>query len=340
MKNSVSWIVHVRPQPDELLSSWLVRNALVQLTKVHTFCSSNWPSIEFWNRDIDRFSHPLVIQLLAHRTSTPLKAANETSLQSYIGKLYKKDAKTFNSFLLPCGIWHRKRKLPGLMFCPSCLEKDGEHPYYRKIWRVSLSFCCTKCGILLLDRCEFCKAPVAFFRNDFISKSDIPRRKIDQCYNCGKSLIHCTRLSASANQLRLQAILEEYIETGFQKYHMRNFFEVVQQIQWCLYSKSKRLTGFKKIVKKKNPFRNNYNFSLRNKKLNLFAFRGIEQRRLLFQISCWVLDSFPFRLRNLMQESNTTFKAIVGENKFLPNWFTDRLLTPGLASQKNLTKFF
>jgi len=320
--NDLRWIFQVRPKQDELLSSWLVRSAIVQLTKIHTFCSSNWPSIEFWNRDIDRFTDTLILEVLASKTSTSITAALNTSLESYSGKLFIKDAKTFNVYLLPWGIWHRKRKLPGLLFCPSCLELDA--PYFRKIWRVSLSFCCVKCKILLLDRCEFCNSPIAFFRNDFISKSDIPRRKIDHCNNCGISLTLCSRSKASESLVKLQLSLEKYIAIGFLNYKKKSFFDVVLHIQWCLYSKSKRLIRFQDYVRLHNPFLNDYDLGIETK-LNIFLLRSIEQRRIVFQLAHWVLNSFPQRINKILLSSGTTVKALIGEKKNLPEWFLKEL---------------
>lgn len=174
VKNITNWPIHVKALDDELLSSWITRNALAQLTKVHTFCSSNWPSMEILTRDIDRWSHPIVPTVMALGTSTSIKRASETSLQSYTGILYKEDPSGINRHLLPLGIWHRKRKRYGLCFCPKCLEDSKIPPYYRKQWRLTLSVCCTNCKILLQDCCWFCKSPVVFLETILEAKQIFP----------------------------------------------------------------------------------------------------------------------------------------------------------------------
>ncbi|MCZ8354120.1 MAG: TniQ family protein [Cyclobacteriaceae bacterium] len=315
------WMIYVQPNRDELLTSWLVRNSRAQLTKVHTFCSSNWPALEVWNRDVDRFPNPLMLSMLAYYTDTKFKVVYETTLKSYTGKLFESDAVTHSNYILPTGIWHRKRKLKGLLFCPKCLASDGEQPYYRKVWRLSMSFVCSKCKVELLDSCPKCHSPIAFFRNDFISKSDIPRSNLNNCSSCGFNLTMAKSNIAKKNEVEAQLLLEQYLVVGRLKDNPPKFYDVVLHLIWTLTSRNKRLTRFQIRVNNTNPIFKKYRKKMPKKKLNLFSLYNFKERKILFNISIWLLADFPYRLLKLMLETNTTSKAILGEDKKLPFWF-------------------
>ena len=71
--------------------------------------------------------------------------------------------------------------LPGLLFCPECLRGDPQ-PYFRKIWRLSLSTVCPTHCCYLHDRCPQCSTPLTPYiacRNG----------QMTDCYKCGRSLL-------------------------------------------------------------------------------------------------------------------------------------------------------
>ena len=49
---------HVKPQTDELLSSWLTRVSLAHGLQPRTFGSILWPAKALWTGDIDRRATP------------------------------------------------------------------------------------------------------------------------------------------------------------------------------------------------------------------------------------------------------------------------------------------
>lgn len=201
---------------------------------------------------------------------------------------------------------------------------DGVRPYFRKRWRLSFSFVCSSCGVYLHDKCPFCKSPVAFFRNDFISKTDIPRRTLDQCSTCGKSLTLAPKVTAEKQEILLQKKFEGYIKTGAARYQPPHFYDAIMHLTWALSTKNPRLSNFQKTIKRINPTK----YALpdpRKKGLNIFSLKGIEERMALFHSAFWLLGDFPRRINSILRESNTTKKALLGENKRLPWWFTCRL---------------
>lgn len=152
-----------RPEPyaDELLSSWLRRVALGNALKVHSFCHAVWPGLQLWNRDLDALAPDIVLEDLAAHTDVPIDRVRETTLHRLTGLLYE-GVRVIGptDWLLPVGVYHRKRRRPGLQWCPHCLAED-EQPYYRMRWRLALASTCPTHGIVLADRCHGCARPAS-----------------------------------------------------------------------------------------------------------------------------------------------------------------------------------
>src|SRR5215213_7254788 len=83
------WPAHIKPQPDELLSSWLVRLAMAHASKLHTFCSIIWPRKQIWNRDIDRSADTELLQTLSDKTDTSIERVRATTLAGYESVLFE-----------------------------------------------------------------------------------------------------------------------------------------------------------------------------------------------------------------------------------------------------------
>lgn len=182
------WPVHIKPQEDELLTSWLMRLSMAHGMKLHTFCSTAWPQKAIWNRDIDKSADSEIIRVLSERTGTQLGRVRETTLAAYEGILYQ----THNHFgptswIMPVGIYHRTRRQFGLQYCPRCLAED-KYPYYRRKWRLAFIVVCEKHHLLLHDRCPQCEAPINFHRNELGDFHKLAAISLTHCYLCNFDL--------------------------------------------------------------------------------------------------------------------------------------------------------
>jgi len=157
--------IHPQPKPDEIFSSWFCRIAQDNGMKLHTLEVQLWGrDKQIWTRDIDRSIDEPTLAKVAAVSSTTIERARETCLRSYEGRMFERLNVAGNSdWILPSGIFHRKRKRPGMQFCPLCLATD-ETPYYRKAWRLALSTFCDLHDVMLHDRCPKCQSPVIFHR--------------------------------------------------------------------------------------------------------------------------------------------------------------------------------
>ena len=212
------WPAHVKPQRDELLSSWLVRLAMAHGIKLHTFCSVTWPLKQIWNRDIDRSADLELLQTLSDKTATPLERVRATTLAAYESVLYEEHKKLGPAaWITPVGIYHRTRTKCGQQFCPSCLAEDKE-PYYRRKWRLAFMVACEKHHTLLYDRCPGCRGAVNFHRDEMGNFRKFAAESLTTCNHCGFDLRTASEtappLLITPPEVRLNADLLSAIDTG------------------------------------------------------------------------------------------------------------------------------
>lgn len=174
-----------RPLDDELFSSWVIRLAAANVLKLKTFSRKKLelPS-DFWRHDVDRFANAEVTSRLSKITGITNERAFLTTLAAYEGVLYEKHTAIGpQRWLLAVGkgsSWI----LHGQQFCPLCLATDPI-PYFRRRWRLSLSFACLKHNVLLMDDCPQCNATISFHEGDFHQLTLPDKRPMTSCHRCG-----------------------------------------------------------------------------------------------------------------------------------------------------------
>jgi len=172
------------------LSSWMVRLSLENGWHLHTFykviLGHHKP---VWNRDIDKYPQTDLIKCLSEATGVTIEKITDLSLQSYYGVLFHSNPHAANlKWILPIGIYHRRRRRPGQQFCPLCLQ-EHHCSYYRKYWRLAFYTTCHKHHCQLLDSCPSCANPLEFHRLGIGSKHErIPETEIGRCHSCGFDL--------------------------------------------------------------------------------------------------------------------------------------------------------
>lgn len=168
------WRGKVIPLPDELLTSWLIRLARRVGLTVYGLVRQVLHNESLFCRDTDLLIRSSALQSLASFADIDVLQLKEHTLQVDC------PARTngVTPGVLAYGIYHRKRKRHGLQYCPKCLAHE---PYLRKEWRFALQFGCPIHGVLLLDACPRCDAPL------------MPHRRYDgnfaKCSECSASLI-------------------------------------------------------------------------------------------------------------------------------------------------------
>lgn len=181
-----AWSIHPKPEPDELLSSWLLRIAASHGMKLQSFCATIWGTRkQIWNRDIDRLADDRFLSAVVGGTGVSMRRAMATTLRDLAGVVFEGAGVAGNTALvLPLGIYHRYRTHHGTQFCPDCLASD-EKPYFRRRWRLAPWVVCARHLRLLHDRCRRCGSPVNFHRAEMGDRRRIRSRPMMFCSTCG-----------------------------------------------------------------------------------------------------------------------------------------------------------
>jgi len=174
----------LKPKPDELLSSWLIRQSAGLVVKLQTFTTRHLGlHAGFWTTDVDRTKNQHLFYKLCEHINVPLAVASQTSLLAYTGRLWEQYSTGPLAFINSIGKFGRKRINFGQQYCRLCLIDDAE-PYFRRAWRLSFNVSCALHGVYLRDCCPTCKGPVVFHTGDF-GKVLIPEEcQITVCQHC------------------------------------------------------------------------------------------------------------------------------------------------------------
>jgi hypothetical protein len=188
------------PQPDETLTSFLLRLAFNHGATAHEFFALEWPSVEFWTRDLDRTVGDPLLQSVARATGISIDRMESMTLRNLAPEACQEPRGLHNhAGLLPVGIYHRTRRGNGQQFCPLCLAQDPA--YLRRVWRLSLVVACPIHGCRLRDACPVCDAPFIPHRQHALMRRT--------CHACTANLIGGTFAEANQSAFRLQTELTE-----------------------------------------------------------------------------------------------------------------------------------
>lgn len=219
------WPWRPRPQPDELLSSWLARIARGNSGKLHTFCHAVWPGLQIWNRDIDALAPAELVATLVSRTGVDGLLAEQTTLRPLEGVLFEHLRVTGpTQWVRPLGVFHRTRLRGGQQWCPECLATD-EEPYYRRRWRLAIASTCDRHGVVLADACHDCGAPA------------VPHRGEDPfCHLCKTDRRDHPRRPADSQALQLEWRMAEMLgpnpdmRSALEELHPLAYFGLIRQV--------------------------------------------------------------------------------------------------------------
>lgn len=320
---------HPQRLKDELLSSWIVRLARANDCKVHTLCSrlgGNRNTV--WNRDIDRLAPAWLIEGLAAMTGKTTVEIERYTLR-HLASLVdgKHNAMGTSRWILPLGVWHRKRKGYGAQFCPLCFRFDKD-PYIRASWRLAYYTECEHHHRLLLDRCPNCGEPLAYFRSDLGKCSAGLASPMNICTACGTDLGYsCVDHFEWPEWQLTVAIRTIQLETDFGWADLGNrtferpadLLRVVRNLIRVLESNGRGGQLYDEIAQRFWP--NGYHVvSERGKE---FERRSVEQRHRLFGLAVWLLLDWPDRLFECVRAAGLCLSDLTIDAYDLPDWFVN-----------------
>ena len=318
------WPAHLKPLPDELLSSWLVRLAAAHGLKVQTFSRLLAGSgYHIWNRDIDRTAPEWLLDAVCSNTATPTSVANSTTLKAYEGEIYRVFHDSYVlPWILPLKIQRFTRTGYGLQFCPMCLAEDGE-PYFRKRWRVALYTWCSAHNVMLHDRCPHCGAPVIFQRRELGRPNESDQGAITQCYACDFDLRETPTVTpifyeeSSRQGFRLSA---QQFENCGQPSYGQQYYAVLHHLCRMMHS----------------MYRDNWPLEFACQSIGVaaprlvpkprtFEGRSLSERHQLVQLGFWYVADLENRLTAAWHEGAITYSALFKDFEDRPDYY-DRIL--------------
>ncbi|MDD3596023.1 TniQ family protein [Sulfuricurvum sp.] len=228
--SSKRFLLHPKPQKNELLSSWLVRIALAHHTMPWSFMNMHFPEYQniVFSRDVDIWAPESFVDKLAWKSGFSSEDIFTMTLRSYEGYLLERVRLNGPNFFISPIIPRKRRNLGyGQKYCPFCLQEDPA--YFRKEWRLSFYTVCLEHKIHLLDRCQNCGLPVTAYKFK-------REQGFVQCYGCGWNLSKEGNLTIASDEelarvSRLMKILEKgYVLIGGKPVYSIAFFQGLHQI--------------------------------------------------------------------------------------------------------------
>lgn len=314
--------VHPHPLPNELLTHWFFRLARANRLKVQSLADVVLgPQNAFWARDQDRQPSPGVIQRLSDLTGQPIDAIRALTLEDHQGIGYLETGRSgVGRWVLPLGIFHRKRRKHAVQFCPLCLFEDPD-PYYRRQWRLAFVTMCDKHGIMLHDRCPGCGAPVSWHRSDVGRSRNFLDLESFNCWQCDFDLRRASAVGPptidglSAVELRSLAMFHDlgwwFGGPGGLPY-AHQYLDVLRHLVSWLPSKWGRPLLSKVCA--------DAGWSDDFSRAPAFEYRPVEERHRLMSIGVWLLQEWPERFVRIAREIGLT-QAYVLEGHRFPYWF-------------------
>lgn len=319
------WPVHPHRLDDELLSFWIVRTAHANRIKLQTFTTLGFGrEATLWNRDIDRSASDTLLETLSEQTGSCVAELRGGMLSAYEGTLFERHNAFGNTkWILPLGIYHRKRRGFGIQFCPLCLFADPV-PYFRRKWRLAFVTICDQHNCLLHDRCPSCHAPVIYFRNDLGRRKDYTLTSHTLCWQCGFDLCRAPAFSPPApDGLSIVALrsLVAFHDIGwwFQgdatMPYGQLYFDALHHLAMFLSSiRGRRLLGF---IEQDTGWRALSGGQLKRER---FEQRSVRVRHTLLVAALWLLEGWPDRFVRAANSSGLSQSRILN-GEALPFWF-------------------
>lgn len=189
------WPAHPQPRPDESLTSWLVRVARANASKLSTWLAAE--EGRFVPRtNFDTLASPDLWSLLAERGAVVggADAVHELTLVDDIARMGDHVAARW--LLAVEGRVAR----PKHRWCPRCLAEDAV-PYFRRAWRLEWVRWCPTHGTPLLDACPSCGEHLDFRRTSWATP-------LTRCWRCDSELTRERADSTPASSFVREAVDE------------------------------------------------------------------------------------------------------------------------------------
>jgi hypothetical protein len=298
-------------------------------------CKMVWPSYS-GNPDIDRITTDNHLQILAERTNCTFPEVSATTMAFYKHKLFRKvNLKTEKEeWIVPSKLkvnkvgnrWHDS----GLMFCPKCLSRER---YFKKQWRLALSFACTKCGCYLIEDCPHCHKGNSFIDTGPLNTND---KTLDElmldCHHCGYDVTNCEPETAPDEVILLQQKLFDIMNNRLHErvVYTESYFHVLYWLGSFLLVDNDSDQKVRKFADHVSRLNGNSLAEIKPGKTELREL-PVKKRATVIKLAHWLLEDWPYRFVDTCLATEIKSGKILSSVPNAPYWFWETVkhgLTP------------
>lgn len=315
---------------DELIRSWLVRNALFFNMKPSQLSNIIFQNLDIWKFDIDVQISEKNIQSLLNVVKITREELLENLLVSKSDYFYPHLNKSKQvKWLLHFGV-HQRGQKHSLQYCPACIASDNV-PYFRTYWRLGFLTCCHIHNICFLDSCPNCNSPIHLLRYHKIS--DKPFEPLDylKCSKCSFDLREApqeepSRYELVANKEHFKLLVDGQGSIGNLTFHYSHiYYDGLKRIMSFILCSRKGIDIFEYVVKKfglgSNYIENRRKISRHSEPENL----TIDMRKIGLIFSYYIMKDWPISFLSVCKKFGITKGFIYSPHLNYPFWLQNAL---------------
>lgn len=305
--------VKISPLPDELLSSWLIRLAVLHRTMPSTFTNLYLPETKnkLWAGDVDLHADDDLLMRLAEKAELPVELLRAMTLRSYEGVLFERlhTATGGTPFLLKMAMRGRWSRSPGIRWCPECLAEDNP-PYFRKKWRLALFTACLKHRKSQVERCA-CGRTLTMYKAIWLDgKPCCPVCRFALHDLSGENSEMPARAVGAQEQIR-QIMEHGYVVKGGAAVYSHHYFKALHHMLRMLMSRKwgdrlRSEVGLEWVV---------------DNCRKAFERVAIRDQARLLEKAVWLLDEWPWRFVAVCRRQKVWGSALLHDLDDAPFWY-------------------
>lgn len=289
------------PFEDELLSSWLTRNAYLNFMSLNSFLGAIFPNKTHHSKDMELYKfNDEFYNTLEYITGVNSNIIRKLQLYKYEGYIEEKiHINGRHHWFTPSHPSNFSNSFYGIRFCPECLKEKG---YFKDIWRVMFINICNEHQCYLHNYCPNCNHPVDISKNSY-------KLHYTQCWHCGFDLtdIRVEHINVNSHEYYTQKLLHQISRQGYYISQNKEYYSMGLFFLFRILVRN--------ILKATPKLKSTYIEQLHPKLLSILISKALE-----------LLENYPLNLIHFCKKHKLTndilfYDKFRFQKKKLPIWF-------------------